>query len=39
MCRTEELKTGTLMGEDEFGNKYYHNPMYFMGKMMCMCDI
>ncbi|XP_076468839.1 putative NADH dehydrogenase [ubiquinone] 1 alpha subcomplex subunit 12 [Babylonia areolata] len=32
VCRTDELKTGTLVGEDEFGNKYYHNPMYFLGR-------
>ncbi|KAK7101389.1 probable NADH dehydrogenase [ubiquinone] 1 alpha subcomplex subunit 12 [Littorina saxatilis] len=30
--RMEELKTGTLVGEDELGNKYFHNPMYFVGR-------
>ncbi|PVD24360.1 hypothetical protein C0Q70_14841 [Pomacea canaliculata] len=30
--RTDELKTGTLVGEDDYGNKYYQNPMYFMGR-------
>ncbi|KAL8620595.1 hypothetical protein ACOMHN_017876 [Nucella lapillus] len=32
LYRTDELKTGTLMGEDELGNKYYYNPMYFLGR-------
>ncbi len=30
-CRTDELKDGTLVGEDKYGNKYYHNTRYFMG--------
>ncbi|KAL5014596.1 hypothetical protein ScPMuIL_008866 [Solemya velum] len=30
--RTDELKEGTLVGEDKFGNKYYENKMYFMGR-------
>ncbi|XP_041348532.1 probable NADH dehydrogenase [ubiquinone] 1 alpha subcomplex subunit 12 [Gigantopelta aegis] len=30
--RTDELKTGTLVGEDKYGNKYYENKMYFMGR-------
>ena len=25
----DDLKIGTLVGEDEFGNKYYENPYYF----------
>ncbi|KAK7499507.1 hypothetical protein BaRGS_00009159 [Batillaria attramentaria] len=29
---TDELKTGTLVGVDEDGNKYYQNNMYFMGR-------
>lgn len=26
----DDLKVGTLVGEDEFGNKYYENPYYFV---------
>lgn len=26
----DDLKIGTLVGEDEFGNKYYENPYYFV---------
>ena len=25
----DDLKIGTLVGEDDFGNKYYENPEYF----------
>ena len=32
--RTEEIKYGNLAGEDKFGNKYYENKTYFMGKMI-----
>lgn len=27
---TDDLKIGTLVGEDDFGNKYYENPYYFV---------
>ncbi|XP_076628393.1 NADH dehydrogenase (ubiquinone) B17.2 subunit [Colletes latitarsis] len=30
--RHDELKIGTLMGEDKFGNKYYENNEYFYGR-------
>lgn len=30
--RTDGLKQGELIGEDQFGNKYYRNDEYFMGK-------
>ncbi|KAK6176393.1 hypothetical protein SNE40_014687 [Patella caerulea] len=30
--RTDELKSGRLVGEDGFGNKYYENKSYFMGR-------
>lgn len=26
----DDLKIGTLVGEDKFGNKYYENPYYFV---------
>lgn len=26
----DDLKIGTLVGEDDFGNKYYENPYYFV---------
>ena len=29
---TDDLKTGTHVGTDEYGNKYYHNPAYFRGR-------
>ncbi|XP_076750988.1 NADH dehydrogenase (ubiquinone) B17.2 subunit [Xylocopa sonorina] len=29
LYRVDELKTGTLVGEDKFGNKYYENNEYF----------
>ncbi|GFQ77907.1 probable NADH dehydrogenase 1 alpha subcomplex subunit 12 [Trichonephila clavata] len=30
--RTDELKVGTLVGMDKFGNKYYENKMYFYSR-------
>ncbi|XP_059488859.1 probable NADH dehydrogenase [ubiquinone] 1 alpha subcomplex subunit 12 [Neocloeon triangulifer] len=30
--RMDELKSGTLIGEDKYGNKYYENKMYFYGR-------
>jgi len=32
LFRTDELKWGTLMGEDKYGNKYYENKLYFVGR-------
>ncbi|KAG8235705.1 hypothetical protein J437_LFUL016323, partial [Ladona fulva] len=32
LYRQDELKIGTLVGEDKFGNKYYENKMYFYGR-------
>ncbi|XP_054723939.1 NADH dehydrogenase [ubiquinone] 1 alpha subcomplex subunit 12-like, partial [Uloborus diversus] len=29
---TDELKIGTLVGVDKFGNKYYENKMYFYSR-------
>lgn len=28
----DELKAGTLVGVDKYGNKYYENNSYFVGK-------
>lgn len=33
MCRQDELKIGTLVGTDKYGNKYYENNEYFYGKV------
>jgi len=30
--RTDDLKDGTLVGTDKFGNEYYQNPRYFYGR-------
>merc|ERR1712137_320159 len=30
--RTDALKNGTLVGEDKYGNKYYENNRYFVGR-------
>ncbi|KAL6260607.1 hypothetical protein P5V15_008127 [Pogonomyrmex californicus] len=30
--RVDELKTGTLIGTDKYGNRYYENNAYFMGR-------
>jgi len=30
--RTDELKMGELVGEDQFGNKYYRNDEHFMAR-------
>lgn len=27
---TDDLKIGTLVGQDDFGNKYFENPYYFV---------
>ncbi|ESO11060.1 hypothetical protein HELRODRAFT_72173 [Helobdella robusta] len=32
LFRTDEIKWGTLVGQDKFGNKYYQNKLYFMGR-------
>jgi len=32
LFRTDELKWGTLVGEDKYGNKYYENKLYFVGR-------
>ncbi|VDN12227.1 unnamed protein product [Dibothriocephalus latus] len=32
LFRTDELKDGTLVGEDYLGNKYYMNNRYFVGR-------
>ncbi len=29
---TDDLKEGTLVGEDKFGNKYFQNDKYFYGR-------
>ncbi|XP_026273886.1 probable NADH dehydrogenase [ubiquinone] 1 alpha subcomplex subunit 12 [Frankliniella occidentalis] len=31
-ARIDEVKEGKLVGVDKFGNKYYENPMYFLGR-------
>lgn len=30
--RFDDLKIGTLVGADKYGNKYYENPYYFYGR-------
>ncbi|KAF7992835.1 hypothetical protein HCN44_005179 [Aphidius gifuensis] len=32
MYRTDDLKWGTLVGEDKYGNKYYENNYFFYGR-------
>ncbi|KAL2736560.1 putative NADH dehydrogenase ubiquinone 1 alpha subcomplex subunit 12 [Vespula maculifrons] len=32
LFRTDELKIGVLIGEDKYGNKYYENNAYFVGR-------
>ncbi|KAK3793997.1 hypothetical protein RRG08_028431 [Elysia crispata] len=32
LFRTDDLKWGTLVGEDKYGNKYFQNDYYFMGR-------
>ncbi|XP_035740428.1 probable NADH dehydrogenase [ubiquinone] 1 alpha subcomplex subunit 12 [Vespa mandarinia] len=32
LYRTDDLKSGVLIGEDKYGNKYYENNMYFVGR-------
>ncbi|XP_074644808.1 NADH dehydrogenase [ubiquinone] 1 alpha subcomplex subunit 12-like [Tubulanus polymorphus] len=32
LYRTDELKWGDFVGEDKYGNKYYQNKTYFMGR-------
>ncbi|XP_037958551.1 probable NADH dehydrogenase [ubiquinone] 1 alpha subcomplex subunit 12 [Teleopsis dalmanni] len=32
LFRNDELKTGTLVGVDKYGNKYFENPYYFYGR-------
>ncbi|KAM7354365.1 NADH dehydrogenase (ubiquinone) B17.2 subunit [Cochliomyia hominivorax] len=32
LFRTDDLKLGTLVGTDKYGNKYYENPYYFYGR-------
>lgn len=30
--RQDDLKTGDLIGEDKYGNKYFENKMFFYGR-------
>ena len=30
----DDLRTGTLVGADAMGNKYYENNNYFFGKLL-----
>lgn len=30
--RANDVKTGTLIGIDKYGNKYYEDKLYFFGK-------
>ena len=32
LYRMDVLKDGTLIGEDKYGNKYYQNNRYFVGR-------
>lgn len=32
LYRRDDIKWGTKVGEDKFGNKYFHNPYYFIGR-------
>jgi len=32
LYQTDDLKNGTLIGEDKYGNKYYQNDEYFYGR-------
>ncbi|KAK2161256.1 hypothetical protein LSH36_119g00028 [Paralvinella palmiformis] len=32
LYRTEELKDGTLVGQDKYGHKYYENKRYFIAR-------
>ncbi|XP_076357417.1 NADH dehydrogenase (ubiquinone) B17.2 subunit [Tachypleus tridentatus] len=32
LYRTDDLKQGTLVGVDKYGNKYFENNMYFYGR-------
>lgn len=32
VCSYDDLKPGTLVGEDKYGNKYFENPYYFYGR-------
>ncbi|XP_018804526.1 PREDICTED: probable NADH dehydrogenase [ubiquinone] 1 alpha subcomplex subunit 12 [Bactrocera latifrons] len=32
MYRFDDLKVGTLVGTDKYGNRYYENPYYFYGR-------
>ncbi|XP_024890930.1 probable NADH dehydrogenase [ubiquinone] 1 alpha subcomplex subunit 12 [Temnothorax curvispinosus] len=34
LFRVDELKSGTLVGEDKYGNRYYENNMYFVGELL-----
>lgn len=32
--RTDGLKIGTMVGTDQFGNRYYENKKFFMGMLL-----
>ncbi|KAG4066009.1 hypothetical protein HA402_001256 [Bradysia odoriphaga] len=32
LYRTDDLKVGTLVGTDKYGNKYFESPYYFYGR-------
>ena len=33
--RNDDIKKGVCVGEDKYGNKYFQNNFYFMGKYPC----
>ncbi|BFZ10736.1 hypothetical protein BsWGS_13775 [Bradybaena similaris] len=36
LFRTDDLRWGTLIGEDKFGNKYFQNKYFFLGRSRWM---
>lgn len=37
--RTDALKIGVLKGTDQFGNRYYENKKYFLGKFILIVSV
>lgn len=37
--RTDGLKIGTMVGTDQFGNRYYENKKFFIGILLHLTNI
>jgi len=42
VCRQDDLRSGSLIGEDKYGNKYFENNAFFYGELVLLlwfCEV